>query len=212
MFLFDEPLSNLDAKLRIGMRAEIKSLHHRLKTTTIYVTHDQIEAMTLADRIVVLHDGVVQQIGGPLDLYDRPRNTFVATFIGSPSMNLIEGDLDRQDGEAVFRMRDGSCLPVGGTVDVGLGCKAVCGMRPEDFVVSATGLRATVQVFEPLGSESQIVARLAGQDIVVLLRDRAAYAPGDVIPLQPNLSRMHLFDAASGLRLDASLSRPAVPA
>src|SRR5437667_6487700 len=113
VFLFDEPLSNLDAKLRVAMRAEIKALHQRLKTTTVYVTHDQVEAMTMADRIVVMHDGIVEQIGEPLELYDRPRNVFVAGFIGSPSMNLVKGSLDTDGGAVVFITEDGARFPVG---------------------------------------------------------------------------------------------------
>src|SRR6516162_4953018 len=159
VFLFDEPLSNLDAKLRVQMRAEIKELHQRLKTTTIYVTHDQVEAMTMADKIVVMHDGRVEQIGAPLELYDRPDNLFVAGFIGSPAMNMIKGHI-RVNGSASFEGAAGvkfSLATAGGGSD---GRPAIYGVRPEHFSLSDDGADAVVQVVEPTGSELQVVAKL----------------------------------------------------
>ena len=159
VFLFDEPLSNLDAKLRVQMRTEIKELHQRLKTTTVYVTHDQIEAMTMADKIVVMHDGIVEQIGAPLDLYDRPDNLFVAGFIGSPAMNCLKGTL-RLNGKAEFEGPGGVRLPVSSAPAGSDGRPAVYGIRPEHFVFADDGAEATVQIIEPTGSEIQIVAKL----------------------------------------------------
>jgi ABC-type sugar transport system ATPase subunit len=130
VFLFDEPLSNLDAKLRVQMRTEIKELHQRLKTTTVYVTHDQIEAMTMADKIVVMHDGIVEQIGTPLELYDNPANQFVAGFIGSPAMNFIKGTLKRSNGGAVVETPAGLSLPTHGNVAAADGQQVVYGVRP----------------------------------------------------------------------------------
>src|SRR6266481_1957948 len=144
-FLFDEPLSNLDAKLRDAMRTEIKELHQRLRTTTIYVTHDQIEAMTLADRIVVMHDGLVEQIGAPLELYDRPQNLFVAGFIGSPAMNFLNGTI-RANGQLQFESDGGVPLPLAGAPKASNGRKVVYGIRPEHFVIADDGAEAQVQV------------------------------------------------------------------
>src|SRR4051812_14936535 len=133
VFLFDEPLSNLDAKLRVQMRTEIKALHQRLKTTSIYVTHDQVEAMTMADRIVVMRDGIVEQIGSPLDLYDTPNNLFVAGFIGSPAMNFLPGKLARSGGAAAVEAADGTRLELPGKVEVPDGTQITFGIRPEHF-------------------------------------------------------------------------------
>ena len=203
VFLFDEPLSNLDAKLRVQMRTEIKELHQRLGTTTIYVTHDQIEAMTMADRIVVMHDGLVEQIGQPLDLYDEPDNLFVAGFIGSPAMNFIEGTLKRNGGDAVVEIGDGTRLPappVNGHAD---GAKVVYGIRPEHFAFgnNGEGLSAEVVVVEPTGTEIQVMSKLAGQDICAVFRERHALTPGQTLGLSPALDKVHLFDAATGQHL-----------
>src|SRR5262247_2994108 len=164
VFLFDEPLSNLDAKLRVAMRTDIKELHQRLTTTTIYVTHDQIEAMTMADRIVVMHDGLVEQIGAPLDLYDRPQNLFVAGFIGSPAMNFLRGTV-RANGAAAFEGVGGVRLPLATAPGGSDGRAVVYGVRPEHFVIADDGAAAQVQVIEPTGSELQVVAKLGGEDI-----------------------------------------------
>ena len=160
MFLFDEPLSNLDAKLRVQMRAEIKELHQRLKTTTIYVTHDQVEAMTMADRIVVMRDGVIEQMGQPLELYDRPATQFVAGFIGSPSMNFLPGKLDGEDGP-VFISDDGLRLPLRAAPPGADGRPCVLGIRPEHLALGGP-LEARVAVTEPTGSETQVFATLGG--------------------------------------------------
>ncbi len=197
VFLFDEPLSNLDAKLRVAMRTEIKELHQRLKTTSIYVTHDQIEAMTMADQIVVMHDGRVEQTGTPLDLYDHPANRFVAGFIGSPSMNFIEGT--QKDGALVAV--NGARLPLDNALAANDGRAMVYGIRPEHIDLVDDGLDAEVVVIEPTGSETQLFARLGGQEIVAIFRERHEFAPGMKIRLKPRAQLAHLFDASSGQRI-----------
>jgi multiple sugar transport system ATP-binding protein len=198
VFLFDEPLSNLDAKLRVQMRAEIKELHQRLKTTTVYVTHDQIEAMTMADKIVVMHDGIVEQIGKPLELYDRPNNLFVASFIGSPAMNLLKGRL----GAGGFEAEGGVSMPLAATVNGQPGAEVVLGIRPEHLRLSDNGFPVTVAVVEPTGSEVQVIGRTAGgAEIVANFRDRHEFAPGDTIRLSAEPHLIHLFKGDSGTRL-----------
>jgi multiple sugar transport system ATP-binding protein len=202
VFLFDEPLSNLDAKLRVQMRTELKELHQRLKTTTVYVTHDQIEAMTMADKIVVMHDGIVEQIGEPLDLYDKPQNQFVAGFIGSPSMNFVKGKI-AVNGKASFVTDGGVTLPIGKAPAAADGKPAVYGIRPEHFVIDASaGVPVEVAVIEPTGSETQVFARMDGQDIVGIFRERIAVEPGQTIPLAPDPAHVHLFDSETGRRLN----------
>jgi multiple sugar transport system ATP-binding protein len=200
VFLFDEPLSNLDAKLRVQMRAEIKELHQRLKTTTIYVTHDQIEAMTMADRIVVLHDGIIEQIGSPLDLYDRPANLFVAGFIGSPAMNMLKGRLEAAPTPH-FVLEDGTQLPVPSVPAGAEGRSVVYGIRPEHFLLGGP-LKATVNVVEPTGSETQVFAHIGAQKLLGVFRERISTAPGQTLALAPVLEAVHLFDAETGLRLN----------
>ncbi|KZC97670.1 ABC transporter ATP-binding protein [Oceanibaculum pacificum] len=204
VFLFDEPLSNLDAKLRVQMRTEIKELHQRLKTTTIYVTHDQIEAMTMADKIVVMHDGIVEQMGAPLDLYDRPDNLFVAGFIGSPAMNFIKGR-GAVNGVASVKSDSGIDLPLGPDMNGGTanldGRPVVYGIRPEHLHIAEGGLPAEVVVVEPTGSETQVFAKLGGQEVVAVLRERVTVGPGDIIPLKPEPGLVHLFDGETGRRL-----------
>jgi multiple sugar transport system ATP-binding protein len=202
VFLFDEPLSNLDAKLRVAMRTEIKELHQRLKTTTIYVTHDQIEAMTLADRIVVMHDGLVEQVGAPLELYDRPQNLFVAGFIGSPAMNFLTGTI-HTNGVPQFESVNGIRLPLTTVPSGNDGRRAIYGIRPEHFVIADDGAEAEVQVVEPTGSELQIAARIGGDDVIAVFRERHDFKPGDKIRLKPDPRLVHLFDAPSGQRLTA---------
>jgi multiple sugar transport system ATP-binding protein len=202
VFLFDEPLSNLDAKLRVQMRTEIKELHQRLKTTTVYVTHDQIEAMTMADKIVVLHDGVVEQIGAPLDLYDRPDNLFVAGFIGSPAMNCLKGSL-RLNGKAEFEGPQGVRLPLAAAPAGSDGRPVVYGVRPEHFMLAPDGAEAEVQVIEPTGAEIQVVAKMGGADIIAVFRERHRFKPGEKIRLKPELDLVHLFDGPTGKRLNA---------
>ena len=195
VFLFDEPLSNLDAKLRVVMRGEIKGLHQRLGVTTIYVTHDQVEAMTMADRIVVMNGGRVEQVGAPLDLYDRPANLFVAGFIGSPSMNFIEGTVANQGlvGRNVT-------LPL--TNSPQMGTKAVYGIRPENLSLADDGLPARITLIEPMGPETQVTMTLGDHTITGVFRERIAARPGDIIHVRPDLDTIHLFDAATGLRIE----------
>ncbi|MFS8047341.1 ABC transporter ATP-binding protein [Rhizobium sp. BR 314] len=200
VFLFDEPLSNLDAKLRVQMRSEIKQLHQRLRTTTIYVTHDQIEAMTMADRIVVMRDGYVEQIGSPLELYDRPANLFVAGFIGSPGMNLIRGKISG-DGPLEFIADGGARLPLPQGIDVTRGAEVVYGIRPENIAVSEGGIDAEVVVVEPTGAETLIVASIGSDNIVLALRERIGSRVGDTISLQPDTGKLHLFEGATGRRI-----------
>ena len=199
VFLFDEPLSNLDAKLRVAMRAEIKELHQRLQTTTVYVTHDQIEAMTMADKIVVMHAGNVEQIGAPLDLYDKPNNRFVAGFIGSPSMNFIDGKVVGGS----FSAHDGTVLPLPPGAAGQDGRPAVYGIRPEHFQLAGDGLPARITVLEPTGSETQVMAHFAGTPIVGAFRERIAAKPGETIRVTIDPSAAHVFDGATGQRISA---------
>jgi multiple sugar transport system ATP-binding protein len=204
VFLFDEPLSNLDAKLRVQMRTEIKELHQRLKTTSIYVTHDQIEAMTMADRIVVMRDGIVEQAGDPLELYDKPANTFVAGFIGSPAMNLVPGVARVNGGTPSVEFEGGVRLPAPMHSCASDGQPVLYGMRPEHCALAGNeGLPAEVVVVEPTGADTQLFCRFNGQEVTSLVRDRVACGPGDRIGLVPDLSRAHLFDATTGTRLAA---------
>jgi multiple sugar transport system ATP-binding protein len=202
VFLFDEPLSNLDAKLRVQMRTEIKELHQRLKTTTIYVTHDQIEAMTMADKIVVMHDGRVEQIGAPLELYDSPDNLFVAGFIGSPAMNMLKGRISL-NGAAKFEAPAGVAFSLDGAPTGSDSRPAIYGVRPEHFSLSDDGVEAVVQVVEPTGSELQVIARLGDDDITAVFRERHQFKPGDKIRLKPDPRLIHLFDETTGKRLNS---------
>jgi multiple sugar transport system ATP-binding protein len=200
VFLFDEPLSNLDAKLRVAMRAEVKELHQRLKTTTVYVTHDQIEAMTMADRIVVMHDGEVEQIGSPLELYDRPANLFVAGFIGSPAMNFLTGKV-ALNGKASFTTKEGVNLPISSEVKATDGQNVIYGVRPEHFQLRDDGVPAEVVVLEPTGSETQAQLRIGGQPVTGVFRERLSAEPGELIRVMPQIEVVHLFDPESGARL-----------
>jgi len=202
VFLFDEPLSNLDAKLRVQMRAEIKDLHARLKATMIYVTHDQLEAMTMADRIVVMRNGVAEQIGSPLELYDRPANAFVGSFIGSPSMNLVQCTTAASDNGLACITANGqvlATLPSGGNLAQGL--RLQVGIRPEDIELGTTGPSAEVVVVEPTGPETQIMANLDGQSITIVLKGRHDLHRGERINLAVNRDKLHLFDGETGNRL-----------
>jgi multiple sugar transport system ATP-binding protein len=203
VFLFDEPLSNLDAKLRVAMRAEIKELHQRLKTTTIYVTHDQIEAMTMADKIVVMHDGLVEQVGRPLELYDRPDNLFVASFIGSPAMNFLHGTLG-SDGSSSFHGKAGISLPLNDVAGAAAGTPVVLGARPEHLRLSDEGFPVEVVVVEPTGSELQIIGRTpGGEEIVANFRERHSFEPGQTVRLAADRDHIHLFNGETGKRLVA---------
>ena len=202
VFLFDEPLSNLDAKLRVQMRTEIRELHQRLKTTSVYVTHDQTEAMTMADKIVVMRGGVVEQVGAPLELYDRPANTFVAGFIGSPAMNLLPG-VARLEGGGQVRFDGGASLPLPAGSSAEDGQKLLYGVRPEHFSLGSAGFPVEVAVVEPTGADTQLYCRSHGQEVTVTVRDRSDCRPGDRIMLVADPARAHLFDAASSMRLAA---------
>ncbi len=209
VFLFDEPLSNLDAKLRHQMRAEIKKLHQRLRTTVIYVTHDQVEAMTLADRIVILKDGRIEQIGAPVDVYARPANRFVAGFIGSPAMNFLSGRF-RVDGDRVAVALDGGAMwPLAaaprGVTD---GQATTVGMRPCDLRPAGDAtpaqhvLSGHVVVVEPLGDASLITVDLGGTDAIATIDGVVRLEPGTTLKLAPRLSQIHLFDPNTGHRLN----------
>ncbi len=202
VFLFDEPLSNLDAKLRVSMRAEIKALHQRLKTTTVYVTHDQIEAMTLADRIVVMHDGIIEQIGTPLELFDTPGNLFVAQFIGSPSMNVLQGTLRKSAG-AAWVDAQGERWPVMPTTSGSDGQLVSFGVRPGDITLSpdGQGIAAKVIVVEPTGAETELLLQVGTEKIVVVIHGRTNAQPDDLIRLQIDAEKTHLFDHSTTKRL-----------
>ena len=197
VFLFDEPLSNLDAKLRVQMRAEIKDLHQRLQTTTIYVTHDQIEAMTMADKIVVMQGGRVEQIGAPLELYDRPANLFVAGFIGSPAMNFVSGEVRG----GAFRMADGTAWPMPPSARISEGERATYGFRPEHLRLAPEGIPVTVQLVEPTGSETQVTARAGEKPIIGAFRERISARVGETIHVLPDPALAHLFHGETGQRL-----------
>ncbi|WDP89829.1 MAG: sn-glycerol-3-phosphate ABC transporter ATP-binding protein UgpC [Desulfobacter sp.] len=207
IFLFDEPLSNLDAKLRIQMRAEIKMLHQRVDSTIIYVTHDQVEAMTLADRIVVLKDGYIEQVGTPLELFSNPANTFVAGFIGTPPMNLVDCTITKE-GDAFFAVfESGLRIPVPPKEGVLLegGTNAVMGLRAEEITPKETGkavpedwqFEGRVVVAEPLGSETYLHMDINGVNMMSKSEGKQVYAPGDTVCLSMNLEELHLFDAAT---------------
>ncbi|MBB3962816.1 ABC transporter ATP-binding protein [Rhizobium metallidurans] len=203
VFLFDEPLSNLDAKLRVQMRAELKDIHARIKTTTVYVTHDQIEAMTMADRIVVMKDGLVEQIGAPLDLYDRPVNTFVASFIGSPSMNFLTGKV-AEDGRAVMT-ENGIRLPLGSVSGAAPGMAVTYGIRPEHLTIAAASgevIPMLVSNIEPTGSETFVQGTVDGQKMSAQLRERIFIKTGEVLNLSLSPANAHLFDVGSGKRIE----------
>jgi len=197
VFLFDEPLSNLDAKLRIAMRTEIKSLHQKLGTTIVYVTHDQIEAMTMADRIVVMNAGRIEQVGAPLELYDRPANKFVAGFIGSPAMSFLPG---RIEGNTVV-LASGLALPVSLT-GVASGTPVTIGIRPEQYRIEPQGpLALTVEVVEPTGPETHVYGMIQGDPVRCVFRERLAAKPGDVLHLGADPAHVHVFAADTGARL-----------
>jgi multiple sugar transport system ATP-binding protein len=209
VFLFDEPLSNLDAKLRVQMRSEIRALHQRLAATSIYVTHDQIEALTMADRIVVLRDGRVEQVGTPVELYDRPCNTFVAGFIGSPAMNLLPGRV----AEAAVQVDLGGMVPLPTGLAAGAdGRRVVVGLRPEHLQLSpagAPGIACRVDAVEFTGADTLVMcgplerqqASIDAPSLQLLLHDRTAVAAGDRVVLGIDPARVHVFDEASGQRL-----------
>ncbi|UPY39037.1 sn-glycerol-3-phosphate ABC transporter ATP-binding protein UgpC [Sediminicoccus sp. KRV36] len=196
VFLFDEPLSNLDAKLRVQMRSEIRELHQRLKVTTVYVTHDQIEAMTMADKIVVMELGHIRQAGPPLELYDRPANLFVAGFIGSPAMNLLEGRIEH----GAFLTPDGLSWPLPPAQEARPG-PAVYGIRPEHFRLAGDGMPARVRIVEPMGSETMVMMQIGDTPVNGVFRERVTARPGDSLPVLPQAAQAHLFDKDTGQRM-----------
>jgi multiple sugar transport system ATP-binding protein len=203
VFLFDEPLSNLDAKLRVQMRSEIRELHQTLGTTTIYVTHDQIEAMTMADQIVVMREGRIAQTGTPLDLYDNPASVFVAEFIGSPSMNMVSAIVKGGAKPSVVLNEETLLLPP--DLSVKDGQEITLGIRPENLILSQKGkkniLTAKVIVIEPTGSETHVVMRFGKQDIVAVFRERHPLEIGQIIHLTYKPEKVHFFDTKTGLNL-----------
>ena len=201
VFLFDEPLSNLDAKLRVAMRSEIKALHQRLKTTTVYVTHDQVEAMTMADRIAVMNEGRIEQLGEPLELYDRPANLFVAQFIGSPAMNVFDGVFENGLVQGL-----GARWPC--NVNAQTGQSVNYGIRPEHLSFGNEGIPAQIEVVEPMGAETEVLVRVQGQSFTIMSHGRPSFGPGERVFIAPQAAHAHVFDAASGRRIgDGALIR-----
>ncbi|MCR8726131.1 ABC transporter ATP-binding protein [Frigidibacter sp. ROC022] len=207
VFLFDEPLSNLDAKLRVRMRAEIKALHQRLGTTVVYVTHDQVEAMTMADRIVVLRAGSIEQVGAPLDLYDEPANMFVAGFLGSPSMNFLKGELV-PGSAARMQLESGETLALAARPE-GVVSDVVLGLRPQDMAIDPErGTPAKVMVVEPTGSDTHVLAMIGDTEIACVLDGRPGIAAGEMVPLSFASDKVHFFDPKTEARLTTTgLSR-----
>ena len=203
VFLFDEPLSNLDAKLRVAMRTEIKALHQRLRTTSIYVTHDQVEAMTMADRIVLMRDGAIEQVGSPLELYDHPANEFVAGFIGSPAMNFIPGVIRRSGNAFHVESENGVVLPLPPAAQGHDGQAILYGVRPEHLSIATDGVPVTVSVVEPTGSETLVFGDVGGVPICATFNERHTFKPGETVLLSPALDAVHLFDRATGQTLKA---------
>jgi multiple sugar transport system ATP-binding protein len=225
VFLFDEPLSNLDAKLRVQTRKEIARLHRQLDATMIYVTHDQVEAMTMGDRIVVMNDGHIQQIGQPLELYERPANSFVAGFIGSPAMNFMDGVVSDGQGTLVAEMLNGQFsvpLPMRSEVDVDSlrGRPLTLGIRPEDIYLSGgagpggetIAVQATVEAVEPMGNEIFVYARAGGRELVARIAPKRVPSVDEVVGLVFDVARIHFFDPVTGSALplrdqDVDISR-----
>jgi multiple sugar transport system ATP-binding protein len=201
VFLFDEPLSNLDAKLRVQMRSEIKALHHRLGATMIYVTHDQMEAMTMADRIVVMRAGHIEQVGTPLEIYDTPANSFVGSFIGSPAMNLVDGTVVGTGDAVVLKDREGNTWPLPERARAYKGRAIQLGFRPEHISLVSGGMEVRVRSVEPTGSETHIQVQAGTQTLTAVLRDRPSLVVGDTIAIAFDDTRVQLFDAQSGLHL-----------
>jgi len=206
VFLFDEPLSNLDAKLRVQMRTEIKALQKRLATTSVYVTHDQVEAMTMADRIVVMRNGHIEQVGAPLDLYEKPANLFVAGFIGSPAMNFIPGIIARDDTGPVLAATDGLRIALGASADGAEGREVVAGIRPEHLSIASgadrTGFPVELRYIEPTGSQTFVFAEIAGGGQICLIAAQPrALAAGQRVRLAAAREAIHLFDRETGTAL-----------
>ena len=204
VFLFDEPLSNLDAQLRVQMRSEIKALHQRLGATMIYVTHDQMEAMTMADRIVVMRAGHIEQVGTPLEIYDRPANSFVASFIGSPSMNLIDGVVVSCDTGTGLRDSDGTVWRLPEQAASHMGRAIQFGIRPEHIRLASGGIEASVSSVEPTGAETHIQLKAGSKTIVAVLRDRPAISVNDTVSTAYDVDCAQMFDLQTGASLTAS--------
>ena len=201
VFLFDEPLSNLDAKLRTTMRKEVKRLHQRLKTTSIYVTHDQTEAMTMADRIVVMNAGRIEQVGTPLELYNAPDNLFVASFIGAPQMNLLKGKAVEKDAGFIM-LHDDAELTLPDGLPLSDGQDIIIGIRPEHLRVDPKGtLQATIEVIEPMGSETHLTCEIGGTEIRLVEAADLDTQPNAVINLSFDTTKAHVFDVKSKKRL-----------
>ncbi|TCT38851.1 ABC transporter ATP-binding protein [Martelella mediterranea] len=201
-FLFDEPLSNLDAKLRAQMRAEIKALHRRLGTTMIYVTHDQMEAMTMGERIVLMRQGVIEQAGTPLQLYDRPENVFVAGFIGAPGMNLIEGTVSGFGGALVLTTASGMNWPLPDHEGLSEGAEIVIGVRPESVVLSDEGTEATVAFTETTGSEIHATMTAGEDQLLLLSKERLPLERHAAVRVSFDPNHIHLFDKQTGKRIN----------
>jgi len=206
VFLFDEPLSNLDAKLRGQMRVEIKKLHQRVQTTVIYVTHDQVEAMTLADRIVIMRDGYIEQVGTPSEVFERPANVFVGGFIGSPPMNQLDAMVTSGKG----RLGDGVEVLLPADARVSGGQEIVIGFRPESFAPVGHSLhgadhsltvRKQVLIAEPLGTETILFTELGGREVQGKMLNPRPVKPGETLDFTLDLARLHIFDKASGRSL-----------
>jgi sn-glycerol 3-phosphate transport system ATP-binding protein len=197
--LFDEPLSNLDAKLRVQMRAEIRKLQRRLGVTSLYVTHDQVEAMTLGDRLLILHEGAPAQLATPMDVFERPADTYVAGFVGSPTMNFLPGRLVH-DGSAV-QLEAGPLIPLDGRH---AGDRVTLGIRPEHLTFGGEGLTVTVDLIEPLGSETLVHGRIVGHDDeTIVVKIPGAVMPAETITVAVQAHHSHVFDAATGKRIEA---------
>ena len=205
VFLFDEPLSNLDAKLRVMMRNQIKEIHYEVKTTTVYVTHDQIEAMTMADKIVVLNGGIVEQVGSPDELYDLPNNTFVASFIGSPSMNQIHGKVVSEKGKKYFQSKDNSLFLLPENANISEGQEIIYGFRPEHVDInqsaSEDAINLKVKVDQPTGSQSLVFANVGDQEICLDVPKSHLLKPGNEFKMSPQLDNIHIFDSETGKRI-----------
>jgi len=205
VFLFDEPLSNLDAKLRVMMRNQIKEIHYEVKTTTVYVTHDQIEAMTMADKIVVLNGGIVEQVGSPDELYDQPNNTFVASFIGSPSMNQIPGKVVSAKGKKYSKSKDNSLFLIPENANVSEGQEIIYGFRPEHVDInqsaSEDAINLIVKVDQPTGSQSLVFANLGDQEICLDVPKSHLLKPGNEFKMSPQLDNIHIFNSETGKRI-----------
>ncbi|MEP0325223.1 ABC transporter ATP-binding protein [Bauldia litoralis] len=203
VFLFDEPLSNLDAQLRVHMRGEIKDLHHQLDTTSVYVTHDQVEAMTMGDRIVVMNGGIIEQIGSPLEVFDKPKNRFVAGFVGSPAMNFVDGELTTSGSGLELRVAGRANIPLG---EAGVGRtsgRATIGIRPHHLRITADGpMRSLVKDVQPTGVETILLCRWADSEMLVQTTDRVGVPAGQEIGLSVDPADIHLFDSETGERLD----------